>query len=937
MDEVIIKYKAEIDGYKAELEDLKKADKNTRAIVEKPIEVTASTKSLRTQLKEAQADVARLSDKFGVTSVEVAKAAKRAAELKDAIGDAKALTDAFNPDAKFNALTSSLGGVVGGFQAYEGALALVGSESEDLQKTLVKLQALMALSQGLQQLGEARDSFKQLGAVIKSTTVFQTLYNAATRTATAVQTAFGVATTVTSTGFKVLRGAIMATGIGALVVALGLVIANFDAISSWIKKSPLGSFANQVRNLVQRFTDFVGVTSQAERNLEKISKANARANEGIKNKIDLLKAQGGSEKEIYQLSKQLNENELSTLRSTLAAKGKLNEEEAKSFRDLKNSQKVLDAEYQAKVNEDAKKAAEKRKEEAKKQLEDDRKQAIESEKKKAENLLSERDKLIESLNKKPIEEKRAEISRMQASNQDPKLIEKAQQELLKLETDFNQKKYQIELDFIGKQQSARDKATADAKKNRLGTETVEQIADLYKGAIQKSTEDAKSLNEEISKQIDEYKNKELSIQIQTILDKNAPKDYFDEIDKREKEITKRKTTSKLDELEKERDLINIQNERYAMERKLIEDKKAELDKFLVSQNIDPKLSVDSINFQKEIDALNNKISENSNVDVNLKIDEQKGAKLKAQIDELFAFASNGLFVQLGLNPNSVANFKSQVEAAASFLKQANDKSKSAEEQQKARGQATIAITQAASTAALAGLDMLTSSEKAASEQRIAQLNTEKEAELAAAGDNEQKKEIIRQKYDQKIKAEKRKQFEADKRASILRVVIATAEAVIRSVVASPTTGGLPFSAIAAAIGAAQIALIASQPTPKFKDGVVGFNGVVGGVGTGTSDSNLAWLSKGESVIPAQATGQNLGLVTSLVNGDVDKYIKSHYILPAIEQKEAEVIQTSQKRIDDIESKLINRTISRTLEAMRKDNKVNTAEIVTAIKKDKFTL
>ena len=931
MDEVIIKYKAEIDGYKAELEDLKKADKNTRAVVEKPIEVTASTKSLRAQLREAQADVARLSDKFGVTSVEAAKAAKRAAELKDAIGDAKSLTDAFNPDAKFNALTSSLGGVVGGFQAYEGALALVGSESEDLQKTLVKLQSLMALSQGLQQLGEARDSFKQLGAVIKSTTLFQTLYNAATRTATAVQTAFGVATTVTSTGFKVLRGAIMATGIGALVVALGLVIANFDTISKWIKSSPLGGFANQVGNLVQRFTDFIGVTSQAERNLEKISKANARANEGIKNKIDLLKAQGGSEKEIYQLSKQLNENELSTLRSTLAAKGKLNEEEAKNFRNLKNSQLVLDAEYNAKLKEDRKKASEKAKEDAKKALEDDRKQAIENEKKKAENLLSERDKLIESLNKKQIEAKKAEISIMQATNQDPKLIQKAQQELLKLETDFNQKKYQIELDFIGKQQSARDKATANAKKNRLGTETVEQIADLYKGAIQKSTEDAKSLNEEIGKQIDEYKNKELSIQIQTILDKNAPKDYFDEIDKREKEITKRKTTSKLDELEKERDLINIQNERYAMERKLIEDKKAELDKFLISQNIDPKLSVDSINFQKEIDALNKKISENTNVDVNLKINEEKSAKLKAQIDQLFAFASSGLLVQLGLDPNSVANFKSQVEAAAGFIKEARKEGISDDAKRTANQKAALAATQAATIAVTSGIDMIRASERQAAEQKLAEISMQEQAELKAAEGNAEKQEMIRQKYEQKRKDVKRKEFEAEKRANVLKAIMNTAVQ-IASVLATPFL--IP---IVAAIGAAQVALIASQPTPKFKDGVVGFNGIVGGVGTGTSDSNLAWLSKGESVIPAQATGQNLGLVTSLVNGDVDKYIKSHYILPAIEKKEAEVIQTSQKRIDDIENKLINRTISRTLEAMRKDNKVNTAEIVTAIKKDKFTL
>ena len=908
MDEVIIKYKAEIDGYKAELEDLKKADKNTRAVVEKPIEVTASTKSLRTQLKEAQADVARLSDEFGVTSVEAAKAAKRAAELKDAIGDAKALTDAFNPDAKFNALTSSLGGVVGGFQAYEGALALVGSESEDLQKTLVKLQALMALSQGLQQLGEARDSFKQLGAVIKSTTVFQTLYNAATRTATAVQTAFGVATTVTSTGFKVLRGAIMATGIGALVVALGLVIANFDTISKWIKSSPLGGFANQVGNLVQRFTDFIGVTSQAERNLEKISKANARANEGIKNKIDLLKAQGGSEKEIYQLSKQLNENELSTLRSTLAAKGKLNEEEAKNFRDLKNSQLVLDAEYNAKLKEEAKKAAEKAKEDAKKALEDAKK----AEQTKNEQILKNRDEALKKVSDAEVKAQRDLVAKLESENAPQTEIDQAKLKLIEDELKYNNQLLAIRTVFST------------------------QLADKYTDIKEKELEAIKEGNSKIEEESKRFANEQRKLEIQQAV---SGTDTKTEDLKKVKENLEKQTTLTIEE-ENKKKLAIIDIDKQIYESSIEFNKKQINDLRLARANENGELIQSRLAANEE---LNQKILESNAA---RRAEEERQEKeaaekrkqmLKSQIDELFAFASNGLFIELGLNPNSVANFKSQVEAAASFLKQANDKSKSAEEQQKARGQATIAITQAASTAALAGLDMLTSSEKAASEQRIAQLNTEKEAELAAAGDNEQKKEIIRQKYDQKIKAEKRKQFEADKRASILRVVIATAEAVIRAVAASPVTGGLPFSAIAAAIGAAQIALIASQPTPKFKDGVVGFNGVVGGIGTGTSDSNLAWLSKGESVIPAQATGQNLGLVTSLVNGDVDKYIKSHYILPAIEQKEAEVIQTSQKRIDDIENKLINRTISRTLEAMRKDNKINTAEIVTAIKKDKFTL
>jgi hypothetical protein len=79
-DELIVKYRADIEGYKAELDDLKKADKTTRDTVEKPIEITADTKSLKSQLRAAQAEVAILSEKFGATSKEAANAAKKAAK-----------------------------------------------------------------------------------------------------------------------------------------------------------------------------------------------------------------------------------------------------------------------------------------------------------------------------------------------------------------------------------------------------------------------------------------------------------------------------------------------------------------------------------------------------------------------------------------------------------------------------------------------------------------------------------------------------------------------------------------------------------------------------------------------------------------------------------------------------------------------------------------
>ena len=370
MAEEIIGIKVTTDTAQATA-DVQKLDKAFESTDE-------SVKSLRTQLKEATANVAIMADKFGATSKEAVTAAKRAAELKDRIGDAKALTDAFNPDAKFKAVAGALSGVAGGFAALQGGMALFGKENKNVEAALLKVNAAMALSQGLNALGDSIDSFKNLGTQIKASTAFIELNSTATKVAASVQKAFGIATIETSTGFKVLKGAIVATGIGALVVLLGAVINNFDAISDWIKSSPLGALAKGVGALVEQFTDFVGITSEAERNLDKLSAANKRANEDIANRIKILKAQGGSEEEIYKLSQQRVENELSTLRESLKTKGKLTEEESKQFRDLKTEQLVLTADFNKKSAEETKKANEKSKkdrDDAKKQAEEDTKAA----------------------------------------------------------------------------------------------------------------------------------------------------------------------------------------------------------------------------------------------------------------------------------------------------------------------------------------------------------------------------------------------------------------------------------------------------------------------------------------------------------------------------------------------------------------------------------
>lgn len=235
----------EIKAVKKQADDLSKSFENNGDAIEK------SFKPLKTQFREAQQQVAELSEKFGATSKEAINAAKRAAELKDAIADAKDLTDAFNPDAKFNALSNSIGGVLNGFQAFEGTLGLIGVESESVQETLLKVQSAMALSQGIQGLMEAKDSFKQLGAV-------------------AVDALKGIKTGIAS------------TGIGLFVVALGTIYAYWDDIKEAVN----------------------GVSKQQE-NLNVLTHANVESENHKKQILEsqdnILKLQGKTEEQILKL------------------------------------------------------------------------------------------------------------------------------------------------------------------------------------------------------------------------------------------------------------------------------------------------------------------------------------------------------------------------------------------------------------------------------------------------------------------------------------------------------------------------------------------------------------------------------------------------------------------------------------------------------------
>lgn len=361
------------------------------------INLVADTKSLRGQLREAMMELVKLQNTAGASAGEIANAAKRAAELKDRIGDAKATIEAFDPDAKFKAFGQSIQGVAGAFAATQGALALVGVESAEVEKQLLKVQGALALSEGLNTVLSSIDGFKNLGLVIK----------------TNVLSAFASMKAAAISAFTTMRGALIATGVGAFAVALGLIVSNFDAIKEAVLKvvPGLANVGKIFTSIVEKVTDFVGITNEADRALERFTKTSTRRKEGLEAELKVLEASGAGEKALSDKRKEIVNTDLNVLREKLKTTGKLSDDEAKKFRELKTELVVIDTKYNKSITDANKKrndeiaaqnkqAKEKADAEAKKAKEEADKKAAEAEKelKKNQERIASEDEAIRNRN-----------------------------------------------------------------------------------------------------------------------------------------------------------------------------------------------------------------------------------------------------------------------------------------------------------------------------------------------------------------------------------------------------------------------------------------------------------------------------------------------------------------------------------------------------------
>lgn len=229
---------------------------------------------------------------------------QKLADTKDEIEDLREEIQGLSGAGKFEAFAKAGQAIAGGFAAAQGAAALFGSESEDLQKSLLKVQAAMALAQGIKEIEGLGQAFKVLGAVIKANPIF------------------------------LIAGIII--GIGAALFALKDKIGVVGDAFEWI-----GEKIGLVIDKITEFTDFIGLSNSAltkqgeelTKSINSSTEALAKQTRGFDEQIAIAKASGKSTidlekaklKAIIDTNKALVEQTIAYVRSG----GELDEERKK--------------------------------------------------------------------------------------------------------------------------------------------------------------------------------------------------------------------------------------------------------------------------------------------------------------------------------------------------------------------------------------------------------------------------------------------------------------------------------------------------------------------------------------------------------------------------------------------------------------------------------
>jgi len=191
-------------------------------------QTTSAFKSTKQELRETQKAMVDLALAGKQGSEEFKRLEQRAGVIKDTIGDmGQRVNNLANDTPKLELLTQAATGIAGGFAIAQGAAALFGDENEDVQKAILKTQAAMSLLNGVQSIANVLNKDAALGDMV----------------AAKAKGAFTAAVGASTGALKLFRLALIATGVGAAVVAVGMLVANWGkltkAVTDFVSGSPM--------------------------------------------------------------------------------------------------------------------------------------------------------------------------------------------------------------------------------------------------------------------------------------------------------------------------------------------------------------------------------------------------------------------------------------------------------------------------------------------------------------------------------------------------------------------------------------------------------------------------------------------------------------------------------------------------------------------------